>query len=46
MELYLYNLYNHFNKTIKYKESIYKMLLKNYILSNLLNYSIYYSYSL
>jgi hypothetical protein len=46
MELYLYNLYNHFNRTIKHKESIYKMLFKDYILSDLLNYSIYYSYSL
>jgi hypothetical protein len=46
MELYLYSLYNHFNKAVKYKESIYKMLFKDYILSNLLNYSIYYSYSI
>jgi hypothetical protein len=46
MELYLYSLYNHFNKTVKHKESIYKILLKDYILSNLLNYFIYYSYSL
>jgi hypothetical protein len=46
MELYLYSLYNRFNRTVKYKESIYKMLLKDYILSDLLNYSICYSYSL
>jgi hypothetical protein len=46
MELYLYSLYYHFNKTIKYKESIYKMLFKDYILSDFLNYSIYYSYGL
>jgi hypothetical protein len=46
MELYLYSLYNHFNRAIKHKESIYKMLFKDYVLSDLLNCSICYSYSL
>jgi hypothetical protein len=46
MELYLYSLYNHFNRTVKYKESIYKMLLKDCILNDLLNYSICYFYGL
>jgi hypothetical protein len=46
MKLYLYSLYNHFNRIVKHKESIYKMLLKDYILSDLLNCFIYYSYSL